>query len=66
MPVGVPGLSPVTFSERASGVIRARRTRVQSWFLDMGLVMAYWGGDAQRSYHHTAPVNAVYALHEAC
>jgi alanine-glyoxylate transaminase/serine-glyoxylate transaminase/serine-pyruvate transaminase len=61
----VPGLSPVTFSERAQGAIRARKHRVQSWFLDMGLVMAYWGGDAQRAYHHTAPINALYALHEA-
>jgi alanine-glyoxylate transaminase/serine-glyoxylate transaminase/serine-pyruvate transaminase len=61
----VPGLSPVTFSERAQATIRARKHRVQSWFLDMGLVMAYWGGDAQRAYHHTAPINALYALHEA-
>ena len=61
----VPGLSPVTFSERAAERIRARETRVQSWFLDMQLVMGYWGGDRKRSYHHTAPVNALYALHES-
>jgi len=61
----VPGLSPVTFSSRAQEVIRKRTHKVQSWFLDMGLVMAYWGGDAQRAYHHTAPVNALYGLHEA-
>jgi alanine-glyoxylate transaminase/serine-glyoxylate transaminase/serine-pyruvate transaminase len=61
----VPGLSPVTFSERAQQAIRSRRQRVQSWFLDMGLVMAYWTGDGQRTYHHTAPVNALYALHES-
>jgi alanine-glyoxylate transaminase/serine-glyoxylate transaminase/serine-pyruvate transaminase len=61
----VPGLSPVTFSDRARQVIRARKHRVQSWFLDMGLVMAYWGGDSQRAYHHTAPINALYGLHEA-
>jgi alanine-glyoxylate transaminase/serine-glyoxylate transaminase/serine-pyruvate transaminase len=61
----VPGLAPVTFSPRASEVIRTRRHKVQSWFLDMSLVMAYWGEGAQRTYHHTAPVNAVYALHEA-
>ena len=61
----VPGLSPVTFSERAQGVIRSRPSRVQSWFLDMGLVMAYWGGEGQRAYHHTAPINALYALHES-
>ena len=61
----MPGLSPVTFSDRARQVIQLRKHRVQSWFLDMGLVMAYWGGDAQRAYHHTAPVNALYGLHEA-
>jgi alanine-glyoxylate transaminase/serine-glyoxylate transaminase/serine-pyruvate transaminase len=61
----VPGLSPVTFSERAVEVVQQRATPVQSWFLDTGLVMAYWGEGAQRSYHHTAPINALYALHEA-
>lgn len=61
----VPGLSPVTFSDRAREAIHARNHKVQSWFLDMGLVMAYWGGDSQRTYHHTAPVNAIYALHES-
>jgi len=60
-----PGLSPVTFGERAQRVIKERRTRVQSWFLDLGLVMQYWGTAARRSYHHTAPVNALYGLHEA-
>lgn len=61
----IPGLSPVTFSARAQEHIRQRPHKVQSWFLDMGLVMAYWGGTAQRTYHHTAPVNPLYALHEA-
>lgn len=61
----VPGLSPVSFSDRAVEVIRSRKTKVQSWFLDLNLVMAYWSGDSGRSYHHTAPVNALYALHEA-
>lgn len=61
----VPGLSPVTFSERARAAIKARQHKVQSWFLDMNLVMAYWGEGLQRTYHHTAPVNAIYALHEA-
>ena len=60
-----PGLSPVSFSERAIARIRARQTPVQSWFLDLALVMGYWGGGAKRSYHHTAPVNAIYGLHEA-
>lgn len=61
----VPGLSPITFSARAMDVIRNRSTRVQSWFLDMNLIMDYWGGSIKRSYHHTAPINALYALHEA-
>ena len=61
----VPGLSPVSFSERASEVIRNRKSRVQSWFLDLNLVMGYWGSEAKRSYHHTAPVNSLYALHES-
>lgn len=61
----VPGLSPITFSDAAQNAIKNRSTPVQSWFLDMNLVMAYWGGGAQRSYHHTAPVNALYGLHES-
>lgn len=61
----VPGLSPVSFSEAAVVRIQKRRQRVQSWFLDMGLIMDYWSGNAKRSYHHTAPVNALYALHES-
>jgi alanine-glyoxylate transaminase/serine-glyoxylate transaminase/serine-pyruvate transaminase len=61
----VPGLSPVSFSPRAQEIISTRKTPVQSWFLDMNLVMGYWGEGTQRAYHHTAPVNAVYALHEA-
>ncbi|MEO7385609.1 MAG: alanine--glyoxylate aminotransferase family protein [Gammaproteobacteria bacterium] len=61
----VPGLSPVTFSPRAQEVIQKRPARVQSWFLDLGLVMAYWSGTSQRAYHHTAPINMLYGLHEA-
>jgi alanine-glyoxylate transaminase/serine-glyoxylate transaminase/serine-pyruvate transaminase len=61
----VPGISPVSFNERAQHRIANRSHRVQSWFLDMNLIMAYWGGQAKRAYHHTAPVNAMYALHEA-
>jgi alanine-glyoxylate transaminase/serine-glyoxylate transaminase/serine-pyruvate transaminase len=60
-----PGLSPVSFSERAVEVIKNRHSKVQSWFLDTNLVMAYWGGGSKRAYHHTAPVNALYALHES-
>ncbi|MSO73049.1 MAG: alanine--glyoxylate aminotransferase family protein [Rhodospirillaceae bacterium] len=62
-----PGLSPITFGARAVAALKGRRTKVQSWFLDLSLVMAYWEGPkgGGRSYHHTAPVNALYGLHEA-
>ncbi|PLY16068.1 MAG: alanine--glyoxylate aminotransferase [Sedimenticola sp.] len=60
-----PGLSPVSFSERALDKIKNRKSKVQSWFLDLNLVMGYWGSGAKRAYHHTAPINALYALHEA-
>ncbi len=60
-----PGISPVSFSERAIEVITNRKSRVQSWFLDTNLVMGYWGPNAKRAYHHTAPVNSLYALHES-
>ncbi len=61
----VPGIAPVSFSERAQHKISHRQHRPQSWFLDMNLVMGYWRKGARRAYHHTAPVNAMYALHEA-
>ena len=61
----IPGISPVTFSARAVERITNRTHKVQSWFLDMQLVMGYWGGNSKRAYHHTAPVNALYALHES-
>jgi alanine-glyoxylate transaminase/serine-glyoxylate transaminase/serine-pyruvate transaminase len=60
-----PGLSPVSFADRAVEVIKARKTPVQSWFMDTKLVMGYWGTSQKRSYHHTAPINALYGLHEA-
>jgi alanine-glyoxylate transaminase / serine-glyoxylate transaminase / serine-pyruvate transaminase len=60
-----PGISPVSFSEKATEVIKSRKTKVTSWFLDMNLVMGYWGGNAKRAYHHTAPVNALYSFHES-
>ncbi|UGA39453.1 hypothetical protein JOS77_08140 [Chromobacterium haemolyticum] len=59
-----PGLSPLSFSPAAVDKLQARQSLVPSWFLDQTLVMAYWGG-GKRSYHHTAPVNALYALHES-
>ena len=57
-----PGLAPVTFSERAVDHIRKRRTRVQSWYLDVTTIEKYWGSD--RAYHHTAPISMNYALRE--
>ena len=61
----VPGLSPVSFNQRAQDKISNRQTPVQSWFLDLNLVMGYWGENQARSYHHTAPINSLYALHES-
>ena len=58
-----PGLAPVSFNPRAVEVILNRKTKVQSWYLDVTMLSAYWGQD--RVYHHTAPVNMTYALHEA-
>jgi alanine-glyoxylate transaminase/serine-glyoxylate transaminase/serine-pyruvate transaminase len=58
-----PGLAPVTFSPPAEQVIATRKTKVQSWYLDMNLVRQYWG--SERLYHHTAPINMLYGLHEA-
>ncbi|MFW5947756.1 MAG: pyridoxal-phosphate-dependent aminotransferase family protein [Gemmatimonadota bacterium] len=59
-----PGLSPITVSDRALAKVRNRSTPVRSWFMDLTLVTSYWG-EGKRSYHHTAPVNALYGLHEA-
>lgn len=58
-----PGLSPVSFSPRALKVIQQRAKPPQSWYLDLGLIAKYWGGE--RLYHHTAPINMLYGLHEA-
>ncbi len=60
-----PGLSPVSFSEKAVAKIQARRTPVQSWFLDLNLVLGYWQSSGRRTYHHTAPINPMYGLHES-
>jgi len=59
-----PGLAPITFSPRALEAIRRRKTPVQSWFMDADLIMGYWGG-GKRTYHHTAPINLLYGLHES-
>jgi alanine-glyoxylate transaminase/serine-glyoxylate transaminase/serine-pyruvate transaminase len=58
-----PGLSPVTFSPRGVDAINRRKTKVQSWYLDMGMVQRYWG--EERFYHHTAPITMIYALRES-
>ena len=58
-----PGLSPVTFSDRAAEVLMNRKSKVQSWYLDLTMIQQYWGED--RTYHHTAPINMTYGLNEA-
>ncbi|MBI4557504.1 MAG: alanine--glyoxylate aminotransferase family protein [Candidatus Hydrogenedentes bacterium] len=58
-----PGLSPVSFSARAIEAMEKRKSKAQSWYLDMSMVRKYWG--AERVYHHTAPISSVYALYEA-
>lgn len=57
-----PGLSPVSFSARAVEALKARKTKVQSWYFDLTTIMSYWGAD--RAYHHTAPITMVYAIRE--
>lgn len=61
----MPGISPVTISDKAADVVRSRNHKVQSWFMDLNLVMGYWSGEGARVYHHTAPINPLYAIHEA-
>ncbi len=61
----IPGLSPVSFSPAAVEKIKQRQQKNFSWFLDLNLVMDYWGANVKRAYHHTAPVNSLYALHES-
>lgn len=61
----VAGMSPVSFSERAVHLIKNRKIPVQSWFNDLNLLMGYWSGGQKRTYHHTAPSNQFYGLHEA-
>ncbi|MEX0819065.1 MAG: alanine--glyoxylate aminotransferase family protein [Pirellulaceae bacterium] len=58
-----PGLAPVSFNDRAMETILSRKTKVQSWYLDVTMLASYWGSD--RVYHHTAPINMTYALYEA-
>jgi alanine-glyoxylate transaminase/serine-glyoxylate transaminase/serine-pyruvate transaminase len=62
-----PGLAPVSFGDRALAAMDARKTKVQSWYLDVSMLRKYYtgGGGGGRVYHHTAPINMTYALHEA-
>ena len=60
-----PGLSPIALSKRAQAAISARKTKVRNWLCDFNLLMSYWGGEGGRTYHHTAPINALYGLHES-
>jgi alanine-glyoxylate transaminase/serine-glyoxylate transaminase/serine-pyruvate transaminase len=59
-----PGLSPVSFSERVVEHVKNRKDKIHSWFMDMNLLLGYWGATT-RTYHHTAPTNSLFALHEA-
>ena len=59
-----PGLSPVSFNERVVEHVRSRKDKIHSWFMDMNLLSSYWGA-TNRTYHHTAPTNSLFALHEA-
>ncbi len=59
-----PGLSPITFNERVVERVKVRGDKVHSWFMDMNLLLGYWGA-TNRTYHHTAPTNSLYALHES-
>ena len=59
-----PGLSPVSFSDRFFERVKARGDKVHSWFMDLNLVLNYWG-NTNRTYHHTAPTNSLFALHES-
>lgn len=59
-----PGMAPITVSARAEEVLRARKTKVQSWYFDLTTTMNYWG--KERTYHHTPPISLIYGMREAC
>ena len=59
-----PGLAPLTLSRRALEVVKGRKTKVQSWYLDLSMIADYWA-EGKRAYHHTAPISMIYALREA-
>jgi alanine-glyoxylate transaminase/serine-glyoxylate transaminase/serine-pyruvate transaminase len=58
-----PGLAPISFGPAAMKALESRKKPVPSWYLDMSMVKSYWG--AERKYHHTAPINMIYAFREA-
>ncbi|MGA2379863.1 MAG: aminotransferase class V-fold PLP-dependent enzyme, partial [Spirochaetia bacterium] len=58
-----PGLAPLSFSERAVKVLNDRKSKVPNWYLDVSMIIRYWEG-SKRSYHHTAPINMLYALYQ--
>jgi alanine-glyoxylate transaminase/serine-glyoxylate transaminase/serine-pyruvate transaminase len=58
-----PGMAPITVNARVADVLRNRRTKIQSWYFDLTIVMDYWGKG--RTYHHTPPISLIYAIHEA-
>ena len=60
-----PGLSPVSFSDRAVEKLTNRKNKVPNWYLDLSMITQYWSGKA-RVYHHTAPINMLYGLYQAC
>jgi len=59
-----PGISPVSFSDRAVEILSNRKTKVPNWYLDLSMIVNYWEGQ-KRAYHHTAPINMIYALYQA-
>lgn len=59
-----PGLAPISFSDPAIEAVKQRKTKVPNWYLDLTMIMNYWGG-ATRAYHHTAPINMLYGLYQA-
>lgn len=62
-----PGLGPITISPRAMEAVRARKTTPHTWYMDLSLLFQYWGEDGakKRAFHHTAPINSIYGIHEA-
>lgn len=59
-----PGLAPITLNDRAMEKLRKRETPVRSWYFDLTMIEQYWTEGVSRKYHHTAPVNMIFALHE--